>query len=401
MHGGLSVRRAVWYNGLTGVAAIASAALTLRIGADTADTATTLLSVAAGDVSRHCGIRCAKRDPGCTIAGAFRVQRLGSRRLLSRRSSLPPASDERVPSWRRPSTFRSIAFAPNPLGDNLQSSKSGLTLPPQTIPYPPSPPQSLHRADPHSVVRGHVRHRVHCRRHARTLSHPSWLLVAVSSSQDPQPPGLRRDRTLIGARSVYIIVDGRLDLRHDPLEALRIWHGGLSFHGAILGMAVASAAFARRASYRGSACWTPSPCAERPVRFSARSYFISNAELYGRVTNGARAMIFPDPSHPPAPILLRSCTKLSVRACSSLALSGGSTDAAMRPAVLPRRGTLDGRLSHCIWRDAFSARIRCARAGCAAGVRSRPSSMGQLLCIAMVVVGVAVLVAIRPRGRPT
>ncbi len=48
MHGGLSVRRAVWYNGLTGIAAVASAALTLRIGARTAGAATTLLPVAAG-----------------------------------------------------------------------------------------------------------------------------------------------------------------------------------------------------------------------------------------------------------------------------------------------------------------------------------------------------------------
>ena len=32
MHGGLSVRRAVWYNGLAGVAALASAAITLSVG---------------------------------------------------------------------------------------------------------------------------------------------------------------------------------------------------------------------------------------------------------------------------------------------------------------------------------------------------------------------------------
>ena len=48
MHGGLSVRRAVWYNGLTGVAALASAAITLSVGARTADAATALLPVAAG-----------------------------------------------------------------------------------------------------------------------------------------------------------------------------------------------------------------------------------------------------------------------------------------------------------------------------------------------------------------
>jgi zinc and cadmium transporter len=48
MHGGLSVRRAVWYNGLTGVTALASAALTLLIRTRAAGAAATVLPIAAG-----------------------------------------------------------------------------------------------------------------------------------------------------------------------------------------------------------------------------------------------------------------------------------------------------------------------------------------------------------------
>lgn len=48
VHGGVSVRRAVAYNALTGITAMASAALTLLFGTRTALVATTLLPIAAG-----------------------------------------------------------------------------------------------------------------------------------------------------------------------------------------------------------------------------------------------------------------------------------------------------------------------------------------------------------------
>jgi zinc and cadmium transporter len=48
VHGGVSVRRAVVYNGLTGLAAVASAGLTLAIGARVVGVATTALPIAAG-----------------------------------------------------------------------------------------------------------------------------------------------------------------------------------------------------------------------------------------------------------------------------------------------------------------------------------------------------------------
>src|SRR5216110_3010353 len=51
---------------------------------------------------------------------------------------------------------------------------------------------------------------------------------------------------LVGARLVYVFVYDRAQYAAHPLDAFAIWHGGLSFHGAVIGMVTASYVFARR-----------------------------------------------------------------------------------------------------------------------------------------------------------
>lgn len=51
---------------------------------------------------------------------------------------------------------------------------------------------------------------------------------------------------LLGARLFYALAYDRPKLAADPLALVRVWEGGLSFHGAVLGMTVASALFAWR-----------------------------------------------------------------------------------------------------------------------------------------------------------
>src|ERR1051325_9133171 len=51
---------------------------------------------------------------------------------------------------------------------------------------------------------------------------------------------------LLGARLVYVFVYDPAHYAAKPLDAFAIWHGGLSFHGAVLGMTTASLIFARR-----------------------------------------------------------------------------------------------------------------------------------------------------------
>jgi len=108
---------------------------------------------------------------------------------------------------------------------------------------------------------------------------------------------------LLGARVVYAIVYEPGHYLDDPLEFFRIWHGGLSFHGAVLGMTVACLLFAR---LRHVPFWRLADTlafAGTPGLFFGRLGNFINGELYGRPTSVPWAMVFPAdplqlPRHP-------------------------------------------------------------------------------------------------------
>jgi phosphatidylglycerol:prolipoprotein diacylglycerol transferase len=105
---------------------------------------------------------------------------------------------------------------------------------------------------------------------------------------------------LIGARLIYVFVYDFPEYRAHPWKALEIWTGGLSFHGAILGMACAIALFCRR--YRVSVLAVTDVVAlcGAPGLFFGRLGNFINGELYGRPSNVPWAMVFPtDPLHIP------------------------------------------------------------------------------------------------------
>ncbi|HEV2017258.1 MAG TPA: prolipoprotein diacylglyceryl transferase [Gemmatimonadaceae bacterium] len=105
---------------------------------------------------------------------------------------------------------------------------------------------------------------------------------------------------LIGARLIYVTVYGRGEYAAHPLEVFAVWQGGLSFHGAILGMAVAIILFARRYRFPVLAITDVVALCGTPGLFFGRIGNFINGELYGRPTNVPWAMIFPsDPRHLP------------------------------------------------------------------------------------------------------
>lgn len=105
---------------------------------------------------------------------------------------------------------------------------------------------------------------------------------------------------LVGARLVYVLVYDRAEYAAHPLSVLEIWKGGLSFHGAVLGMAIACIVFAQR---RRVPFWTVADTlalAGTPGLFFGRIGNFINGELYGRPTSVAWAMVFPtDPQRLP------------------------------------------------------------------------------------------------------
>lgn len=108
---------------------------------------------------------------------------------------------------------------------------------------------------------------------------------------------------LVGARVIYAVVYDRPAFARDPMELLRVWHGGLSFHGAVLGMTIACVLFAHVHRVRFLAVADLLALAGTPGLFFGRLGNFINGELYGRPSNVPWAMVFPAdrlrvPRHP-------------------------------------------------------------------------------------------------------
>lgn len=107
---------------------------------------------------------------------------------------------------------------------------------------------------------------------------------------------------LIGARLGYVIFYNLSLYLKNPLEIFAVWHGGMSFHGGLIGCIISGYIFSKK--YRLD-FWQLSDLivvtAPIGIGLGRIGNFI-NGELYGRITNVPWAMIFPDggplPRHP-------------------------------------------------------------------------------------------------------
>jgi phosphatidylglycerol:prolipoprotein diacylglycerol transferase len=169
-----------------------------------------------------------------------------------------------------------------------------------TVPYPHIPPE-LVRIGP-VVIRWYglmyvvgyvVGVRIARARIARGL-------VAMTERDLDALVGYLMAGMLVGARTVYAIVYEPGHFLNDPLEFFRLWHGGLSFHGAVLGMTVACALFARVHRVPFWEVADTLALAGPPGLFFGRLGNFINGELYGRPSSVPWSMVFPsDPLHVP------------------------------------------------------------------------------------------------------
>jgi phosphatidylglycerol---prolipoprotein diacylglyceryl transferase len=105
---------------------------------------------------------------------------------------------------------------------------------------------------------------------------------------------------ILGGRLGYVVFYGIPLWRGDWLYPLKIWEGGMSFHGGLLGVLAATAIFAWK---NGRRVWDVmdfgSPLAGVGLFFGRLGNFI-NSELWGRPTDVPWAMLVPDPNGGPA-----------------------------------------------------------------------------------------------------
>jgi len=108
---------------------------------------------------------------------------------------------------------------------------------------------------------------------------------------------------VLGGRIGYVIFYDPLHFLSHPMDALRLWEGGMSFHGGFLGVVVALYLYGRRVGAPVDKLLDLG-AASTPVGLGlGRLANFINGELYGRPSDAPWAMIFPTdptglPRHP-------------------------------------------------------------------------------------------------------
>ena len=115
---------------------------------------------------------------------------------------------------------------------------------------------------------------------ARLEDFLTWIIVGV----------------ILGGRLGHTLFYGRTGFLEDPMSILRVWEGGMSFHGGFLGVIIASAIFARRHGIDPGKLADGLALATPPGLFLGRIANFINAELWGRPTDLPWGVIFPGPA---------------------------------------------------------------------------------------------------------
>lgn len=196
---------------------------------------------------------------------------------------------------------------------------------------------------------------------------------------------------ILGGRLGYVLFYKPDFYASHPLEIFEIWTGGMSFHGGLLGTIIAMFFFARKYTIHFIAI-TDLLAVAAPIGLClGRLANFINGELYGRFTNGPLGMIFPtDPYQIP-----RYPSQLFEAGLEGIALFCILLTLAFTTRILSRTGMMSGLflIGYCAARS-ISELFREPDDF----IHFLPNwiTMGQLLCVPMLLLGVY-LIFRRPR----
>ena len=100
---------------------------------------------------------------------------------------------------------------------------------------------------------------------------------------------------ILGGRIGYVLFYGQGSFWQNPAEILKVWEGGMSFHGGFLGVVFAGFIFARRHAIPLAKLADALALATPPGLLLGRLANFINAELWGRPTDMPWGVIFPGP----------------------------------------------------------------------------------------------------------
>jgi phosphatidylglycerol:prolipoprotein diacylglycerol transferase len=198
---------------------------------------------------------------------------------------------------------------------------------------------------------------------------------------------------IVGGRLGYVFFYKPSMYLADPAEIVKLWHGGMSFHGGLIGVSTAIFFFARK---RGIPVLALSDVVASvgPIGlFFGRIANFINGELWGRPTDVPWAMIFPsDPLHLPRhPSQLYEATFEGILLFALMTWFVRRRDWRERPGRLTGlflAGYAVARMSGELFREPDSF----------LGFIIGPFTMGQLLSAPLLVAGICLIIVCAKRA---
>lgn len=106
----------------------------------------------------------------------------------------------------------------------------------------------------------------------------SWLIISI----------------ILGGRLGYILFYNLNYYLNSPLDIFKIWEGGMSFHGGLIGIIFATLSFAYKKNLKPLFLLDVISCVAPIGLFFGRVANFINGELYGKPTNVLWSVIFPN-----------------------------------------------------------------------------------------------------------
>lgn len=186
---------------------------------------------------------------------------------------------------------------------------------------------------------------------------------------------------ILGGRIGYVLFYNLPYYLDNPADMLQVWHGGMSFHGGLLGVLIAFYFFARRFKLRWLQLMDLLAAATPIGLFLGRLANFVNGELYGRVTTAPWGMVFPHggpmPRHP---------SQLYEAGLEGLILGLVLWFLATRTRALQSRGIIGGVFIGGYGLSRFIVEF-FREPDIQLGTFTFGLSMGQLLCLPMIAFG--------------
>jgi phosphatidylglycerol---prolipoprotein diacylglyceryl transferase len=189
---------------------------------------------------------------------------------------------------------------------------------------------------------------------------------------------------ILGGRLGYVLFYRPEFYLANPLEIAKVWQGGMSFHGGLLGVIVAGVLFCRSRKLAIRPFADLIFCAAPIGLFLGRLANFINAELVGRPADVPWAMVFPGHAEPRHP------SQLYQAALEGLVLFGLLHILWRVEAIRSRAGVLSGAflIGYGVFRS-FAELFRQPDANL--GLLYAGTTMGQLLSLPMIAAGIALI----------